>query len=272
MLDDVSAVLNTLAVPAGDVVVFGRSMGSVFTIEATARFPDLCGIIVESGLSDLYPFMVRHMTPADLLGLYDSIVETSGAGSEPTQGDSEEEKHDVVRASLRTACDRVLALDRKWQSYRGNVLLLHCEDDQALPPSEANTNYERAWACWREEGQPVATAPPDDALQQVAERHGTHEPEARVSDEVTEAVVVADDAADGGQRRVMKRKVLFCAGGHQYIWPMNWPRYRDEVARFLGHCGHQVADDFDATATAPPRKPLDSHARATQKKNGCLLA
>jgi hypothetical protein len=93
-------------------------MGSVFTIEATARFPDLCGIIVESGLSDLYPFMVRHMTPADLLGLYDSIVETSGAGSEPTQGDSEEEKHDVVRASLRTACDRVLALDRKWQSYR----------------------------------------------------------------------------------------------------------------------------------------------------------
>jgi hypothetical protein len=93
-------------------------MGSVFTIEATARFPDLCGIIVESGLSDLYPFMVQRMKPADLLGLYDSIVETSGAGFELTQGDSEEEKHDVVRASLRAACDRVLGLDRKWQAYR----------------------------------------------------------------------------------------------------------------------------------------------------------
>ena len=93
-------------------------MGSVFAIEATARFPNLCGIIVESGLSDLYPFMVQRMKPADLLGLYDSIVETSGAGSEPTQGDSEEEKHDVVRASLRAACDRVLGLDRKWQAYR----------------------------------------------------------------------------------------------------------------------------------------------------------
>ena len=152
---------------------------------------------------------------------------------------------------------------------------MHCEDDQALPPSEANTNYERAWASWREEAQPVASAPPDSAPpEEEVERQGTREPEARVSDEVTEAVVVTDDTADGGQRRVMKRKVLFCAGGHQYIWPMNWPRYRDEVARFLAHCGHHVADDFDGatTATAQLRKPGDSHARASKKKNGCLLA
>jgi hypothetical protein len=262
-------------------------MGSVFTAEATARFPDVRGIIVESGMSDLYPFLLRGLPSAHLLDLHAHMMEKTGREKSLLNDNHDDEdddaKQEAVRQALRAACDRVLGLDRKWQAYQGNVLLLHCEDDAALPPAEANTNYERAWASWRgttptpASAESATHAAQADALN--TERLST-EPEAKVADEATETAMIDDTdapiAADGGRRRmIMKRKVLFVAGGHQHIWPMNWPVYRREVERFLGHCGHGLDDDFDL---GRERRSGDNPTKTTTAKTkrkgerGCLLA
>ncbi len=65
MLEDVGAVMSA-AGPPEKVVVFGRSVGSLFALEAVARCPGVAGLVLESGIADPLERLLLRVTPREM--------------------------------------------------------------------------------------------------------------------------------------------------------------------------------------------------------------
>jgi pimeloyl-ACP methyl ester carboxylesterase len=66
MLDDVSPVIRSLGLPPEELVLFGRSVGSIYAIHATLHFPDAAGLIIESGIADPLERLLLRVSPEEL--------------------------------------------------------------------------------------------------------------------------------------------------------------------------------------------------------------
>ncbi len=66
MLDDVVHVVRVTRTAPERTVVFGRSVGSIFALEAAARFPNLAGVIIESGVADPLERLLLRLQPEEL--------------------------------------------------------------------------------------------------------------------------------------------------------------------------------------------------------------
>jgi pimeloyl-ACP methyl ester carboxylesterase len=122
MLDDVEAVVRAAGAPPERLVLFGRSVGSIFALEGVARFPEAAGLVLESAVADPLERLLLRLEPEEL-GL--------SAGE------------------LAAACERRLDHRRKIGSYQGPVLVLHATHDDLVDASNA-----RRLAAWA--GGPVA--------------------------------------------------------------------------------------------------------------------
>jgi pimeloyl-ACP methyl ester carboxylesterase len=116
MLDDVEAVVRAAGAPER-LVLFGRSVGSIFALEGAARFPQVAGLVLESGVADVLERLLLRVTPGEL-------------------GVSAEELAAAVGARLDHR--------RKLAAYRGPTLVMHALFDDLVPV----THGERlaAWA------------------------------------------------------------------------------------------------------------------------------
>jgi pimeloyl-ACP methyl ester carboxylesterase len=117
MLDDVVAIVEAVGVPPEQVVVFGRSVGSLFAIEAVHRFPTLAGLVLESSIADVHQRLRMRVEPAEM------------ACSE-----------DDLRAAVAARLDHRTKLG----GYRGPTLTLHAEGDFLVPIDHGERNH--AWA------------------------------------------------------------------------------------------------------------------------------
>jgi pimeloyl-ACP methyl ester carboxylesterase len=90
--------------------VYGRSVGSIYAIEAARRRPDLGGLIVESGIADPMERILIRIAPADL---------------------------GVDRATLDHEVARHLDHRAKLGGYPGRVLVMHARHDDLISPSHA---------------------------------------------------------------------------------------------------------------------------------------
>lgn len=115
LLDDVAAVIEA-AGPPERLVVMGRSVGSLFAVEAVRRFPRLAGLVLESGIADPVERIMLRVTPAEL-------------GATQAQW---------------TALERRLDHEPAMAGYSGPVLLLHTRHDGLVDVSHARRL--RAWA------------------------------------------------------------------------------------------------------------------------------
>jgi pimeloyl-ACP methyl ester carboxylesterase len=117
MLDDVEKVIAAADLPPERLVLFGRSVGSIFAIHAASRFPDAAGLILESAIADPLERILMRVDPVEV-------------GLTPGQFSAEVE----ARLDHR----------QKMASYRGPVLVLHALLDDLVPV----TNGERLaeWA------------------------------------------------------------------------------------------------------------------------------
>lgn len=122
MLDDVGPLMRAAGVPPSRMVVFGRSVGSIFALEAVARFPEVAALVLESGIASPLERLLMRLEPREL-----------GATSE----------------DLAAACEARLDHRRKIGSYRGPTLVMHCQGDTLVPADDA-----RRLASWA--GGPVA--------------------------------------------------------------------------------------------------------------------
>ena len=117
MLDDVSSIVETMGVPASQIVVFGRSIGSLYAAEMVHRYPQTRGLVIESGISDLAERLLLRMHPAEL-------------------GCSE--------AELRVALDTHFNQAEKLAGYTGPSLFLHAIHDHLVGIHHAEANFEMA--------------------------------------------------------------------------------------------------------------------------------
>ncbi len=116
MLDDALAVFDALEKPPKQVVVYGRSVGSLYALHVAAHRP-VAGLVIESGIADLHERLRLRIEPWEL-------------------GTDEEGLRHAVRAHFDHRA--------KIEAYAGPVLVLHARGDHLVDV----THGERlaAWA------------------------------------------------------------------------------------------------------------------------------
>jgi pimeloyl-ACP methyl ester carboxylesterase len=76
MLDDVEAIFKAVGRRPEELIVFGRSIGSIYAIEFAHRYPDVAGLVLESAIADPLERILMRMTPAEL-GMNLSAIESA---------------------------------------------------------------------------------------------------------------------------------------------------------------------------------------------------
>ena len=65
MLDDIEPIYEAIGRPASEIVVFGRSVGSIYAIEFASQYP-VAGLILESGIADPEERILLRASPSEL--------------------------------------------------------------------------------------------------------------------------------------------------------------------------------------------------------------
>ena len=117
MLEDVRAIVTALGEPPENLVLFGRSLGSVYALHGAHLFPGIAGLIIESGLADPLERILVRVHPEEL-----------GVG----------------REAVAAAVARDLDHRKKIESYHGPLLVMHTRFDGLLDLSHARRLH--AWA------------------------------------------------------------------------------------------------------------------------------
>ena len=117
MVEDVVPTIEALQKPAGELIFFGRSVGSIFAIEAAAKFPQAAGLILESGVADVLERLLLRVAPHEL---------------------------GVSAAVLKIETDCKLNHQRKMASFPGPVLVMHTQNDGLVDVSHGQRLYD--WA------------------------------------------------------------------------------------------------------------------------------
>ena len=117
MLEDVVPIIEALGRPADELIFFGRSVGSIFAIEAATRFPEVAGLVLESGIADVLERLLLRVQPQEL-----------GCRS----------------AELEVAVAADLDHQQKMTNYAGPLLVMHTEHDGLVAVSHGQRLYD--WA------------------------------------------------------------------------------------------------------------------------------
>lgn len=115
MLDDVVPTIEALARPVSELIFFGRSVGSLFAIEAAYRYPQAAGLVLESGVADVLERLLLRVSPSEL-------------GVNP----------DGLRAAVEERLDHRLKL----AAYPGPLLVMHTRHDGLVDVSHGQRLYE----------------------------------------------------------------------------------------------------------------------------------
>lgn len=117
MLDDVPKVVAALGQPPEQLVFFGRSVGSIFALEAAAQFPCAAGLVLESGVADVLERMLLRVDPREL-----------GVTAE------------LFEEAVTANCNH----QEKLGQFAGPVLVLHARWDSLVDVSHGERLYQ--WA------------------------------------------------------------------------------------------------------------------------------
>lgn len=115
MLGDGEAAVKAAGPEPEKVIVFGRSIGSLYAIELARRQPNIAGLVIESGIADPTE---RFLTYAD----------------PDSAGGDEAEVLDEVKLNFDH--------EQKLGEYENPLLILHTENDGLIDISHAERNYE----------------------------------------------------------------------------------------------------------------------------------
>ncbi len=117
MLSDVEAIIETLNQPDENLILFGRSLGSLYAIHAACIFPNIAGLIIESGIANPLERLLIRIDPRELGATAEEIAE---------------------------AVHRDFNHKFKMDQYEGPTLILHTKYDGLVDVSHAHRL--RAWA------------------------------------------------------------------------------------------------------------------------------
>jgi len=66
MLADVPRMIRALELPEEQLILFGRSVGSIYALHATSHFPNVAGLVIESGVADPLERILLRVEPEEL--------------------------------------------------------------------------------------------------------------------------------------------------------------------------------------------------------------
>jgi hypothetical protein len=117
MLEDVVAIIDHLGVPDRQLILFGRSIGSLYALHGVYRRPQIGGLILESGIADLAERFFMRLQPAEL---------------------------GVSRADVINELQRYFDYTQKLAAFQGRTLILHTRFDELVNVQHAEKLYAAA--------------------------------------------------------------------------------------------------------------------------------
>ncbi|MEE8290107.1 MAG: alpha/beta hydrolase [Candidatus Tectomicrobia bacterium] len=117
MLADVASIIASLHQPEGQIVFFGRSLGSLYALHGAYEHPHSAGLILESGISDITERFFQRVHPDEL-----------GAS----------------QADLVAALHQHFDYAKKLKTFKGNTLIMHTRFDELVPVRHAERLYAAA--------------------------------------------------------------------------------------------------------------------------------
>ncbi len=117
IIEVIPAIIKNCGTSLKNLVVFGRSLGTAYAIDAVSQFPEIKGLIIESGIADFYERLDRRVSADDV----DSTAEV-----------------------LKKEVLKYFDIENKLKSYKGNTLIMHTRDDRIIDAKHALQNFE--WA------------------------------------------------------------------------------------------------------------------------------
>jgi pimeloyl-ACP methyl ester carboxylesterase len=117
MLEDVIPIINSLNLPDHKIVLFGRSIGSLYALHGVSQRPQLAGLIIESGVADLTQRFFQRVLPEEL---------------------------GVSRADVVGELRKYFDYTRKLGSFQGRTLVMHARFDELIDVRHAEMLYSAA--------------------------------------------------------------------------------------------------------------------------------
>lgn len=117
MLNDVPAILTQLGIPDRKLVLFGRSIGSLYALHGVFTHPQIAGLILESGVAGISERFFMRVRPDELGTSKDHIIEL-----------------------LKQHFDYA----EKLRGFQGKTLILHTRFDELVPVHHAEALYAAA--------------------------------------------------------------------------------------------------------------------------------
>jgi pimeloyl-ACP methyl ester carboxylesterase len=78
MLEDVPCMIRALGLSEDKIVLFGRSVGSIYALHATRHFPNVAGLVIESGIADPLERILLRVEPRELGVTMEELVAEVG--------------------------------------------------------------------------------------------------------------------------------------------------------------------------------------------------
>lgn len=110
MLEDVERILKALNQPADRLVLFGRSVGSLFALKAAELIPQAAGLILESAIADPLERLLLRVRPEEL---------------------------GTTRSELSNAITQALDIPKTLRNFKRPSLILHTRHDGLVDVSHA---------------------------------------------------------------------------------------------------------------------------------------
>lgn len=105
MLDDVEYIIKSINKPLEDIILFGRSVGSIYAIHGASMFPEIGGLIIESGIAYVVQRITRMIDPSDIGSTLEEFL-------------NEGEKYFDHK--------------KKLEKFQGKILIMHTKNDSLV--------------------------------------------------------------------------------------------------------------------------------------------
>jgi uncharacterized protein len=117
MLSDVKPIINAIGLPHEQLILFGRSIGSLYAIHGASICPDISGLIIESGVATILERVLLRIHPQEL---------------------------GIPMQLLELAVEKDFNHQDKLEKYKGKTLVMHAEHDSMVHNAHGLKLYE--WA------------------------------------------------------------------------------------------------------------------------------
>jgi fermentation-respiration switch protein FrsA (DUF1100 family) len=117
MLEDVESLIESLRIPDERIVLFGRSIGSLYAVHGVSRRPQIGGLLIESGAADLADPSIQRVSPEEL---------------------------GMSKSAFFAELHRYFDYEKKLRAFQGQTLILHASHDDLLPARHAELLFNAA--------------------------------------------------------------------------------------------------------------------------------